>query len=205
MQWIHHCSSSEYTEDFLIMNPMWTLSGKCGMLQRMEYNIGHSAKAFRKSSWTHWELGSDICAAWSHSGTYCCCCCCFLLLFFRLSPELHLHRPVTDGNKWRLDQILKRKAVSQVTWLTLDRHTDSETDRQLWLFGVYLHFTSTFIISFLFIPFFSFSDFFPLLYLFCSFLFFLLLSFPWSFQSFTLRLSVWIPVLLVLFLEGKWC
>lgn len=30
---------------------------------------------------------------------------------FRLSPELHLKRPVMEGDRWRLDIILQRKAV----------------------------------------------------------------------------------------------
>jgi len=30
----------------------------------------------------------------------------------RLSPEIFLKRPVVEGNRWRLDCILKRKAVS---------------------------------------------------------------------------------------------
>lgn len=30
----------------------------------------------------------------------------------RLSPEIFLKRPVVDGNMWRLDHVLKRKAVS---------------------------------------------------------------------------------------------
>lgn len=30
---------------------------------------------------------------------------------FRLSPEIFLKRPVVEGNRWRLDCILKRKAV----------------------------------------------------------------------------------------------
>lgn len=29
-----------------------------------------------------------------------------------LSPEIYMKRPVFEGNKWRLDTILKRKAVS---------------------------------------------------------------------------------------------
>ena len=30
----------------------------------------------------------------------------------RLSPEIYMKRPITEGDKWRLDVILKRKAVS---------------------------------------------------------------------------------------------
>lgn len=29
-----------------------------------------------------------------------------------LSPEIHMKRPAIDGDYWRLDKILKRKAVS---------------------------------------------------------------------------------------------
>ncbi len=29
---------------------------------------------------------------------------------YRLSPELHLKRPVTDLTRWRLDELLKKKA-----------------------------------------------------------------------------------------------
>lgn len=29
-----------------------------------------------------------------------------------LSPEIYLKRPVIDGHHWRLDNVLKRKAVS---------------------------------------------------------------------------------------------
>lgn len=36
---------------------------------------------------------------------------CFCL--FRLSPEIFLKRPVVEGNRWRLDCTLKRKAVSR--------------------------------------------------------------------------------------------
>lgn len=35
-------------------------------------------------------------------------------VLFRFSPELHMVRPATEGNYWRLDEILKRKAVSDV-------------------------------------------------------------------------------------------
>lgn len=42
----------------------------------------------------------------------------FTCLFFRLSPEVFLKRPATD-NYWRLDTILKRKAVMSfyVSWI----------------------------------------------------------------------------------------
>lgn len=36
----------------------------------------------------------------------------FLVFFARLSPEIFLKRPVVEGNRWRLDCTLKRKAVS---------------------------------------------------------------------------------------------
>ncbi len=35
-----------------------------------------------------------------------------LCVICRLSPEIFLKRPVVEGNRWRLDSILKRKAVS---------------------------------------------------------------------------------------------
>lgn len=38
----------------------------------------------------------------------------------RLSPEIFLKRPVVDGNMWRLDHVLKRKAVSLNTCSNLD-------------------------------------------------------------------------------------
>lgn len=34
-------------------------------------------------------------------------------MLHRLSPEIFLKRPVVEGNRWRLDCILKRKAVSR--------------------------------------------------------------------------------------------
>lgn len=37
-----------------------------------------------------------------------------LLYFLRLSPEIFMKRPVVEGNRWRLDCILKRKAVSEL-------------------------------------------------------------------------------------------
>lgn len=41
---------------------------------------------------------------------------CFFhtLCFLRLSPEIFMKRPVVEGNRWRLDCILKRKAVSEL-------------------------------------------------------------------------------------------
>lgn len=36
------------------------------------------------------------------------------LYFLRLSPEIFMKRPVVEGNRWRLDCILKRKAVSEL-------------------------------------------------------------------------------------------
>lgn len=36
------------------------------------------------------------------------------LYFLRLSPEIFMKRPVVEGNHWRLDCILKRKAVSEL-------------------------------------------------------------------------------------------
>lgn len=41
-------------------------------------------------------------------------------LALRLSPEIFLKRPVVDGNMWRLDHVLKRKAVSLNTCSNLD-------------------------------------------------------------------------------------
>lgn len=35
-----------------------------------------------------------------------------VFIMCRLSPEIFLKRPVVEGNRWRLDGILKRKAVS---------------------------------------------------------------------------------------------
>jgi len=35
----------------------------------------------------------------------------FILCWNRLSPELHLKRPNLEGDRWRLDLVLKRKAV----------------------------------------------------------------------------------------------
>ncbi len=35
----------------------------------------------------------------------------FITGFF-LSPEIYLKRPIIQGDKWRLDKLLKRKAVS---------------------------------------------------------------------------------------------
>ena len=32
-------------------------------------------------------------------------------IFFRFSPELHMVRPPTENDYWRLDRILQRKAV----------------------------------------------------------------------------------------------
>lgn len=40
-----------------------------------------------------------------------CRVCAFVLVSVRLSPEIFLKRPVVEGNRWRLDCILKRKAV----------------------------------------------------------------------------------------------
>lgn len=40
-----------------------------------------------------------------------------------LSPEIYMKRPVFEGNKWRLDTILQRKAVSYlfISYLFLSR------------------------------------------------------------------------------------
>ena len=35
----------------------------------------------------------------------------------RLSPEIYMKRPITEGNRWRLDSILKRKAVRPTTYI----------------------------------------------------------------------------------------
>ena len=35
----------------------------------------------------------------------------YYFVFTRVSPEIYLRRPVTAGHEWRLDNILKRKAV----------------------------------------------------------------------------------------------
>ena len=40
--------------------------------------------------------------------------CVFLC---RLSPEIFLKRPVVEGNRWRLDNVLRRKAVSRKLFL----------------------------------------------------------------------------------------
>lgn len=37
----------------------------------------------------------------------------FITGFF-LSPEIYLKRPMVCGDKWRLDKLLKRKAVSRI-------------------------------------------------------------------------------------------
>lgn len=49
---------------------------------------------------------------------------------FRLSPEIFLKRPVVDGNMWRLDHVLKRKAVSLNTCLNLDFCQLNSTSRK---------------------------------------------------------------------------
>lgn len=44
-----------------------------------------------------------------------------------LSPEIYMKRPVFEGNQWRLDTILKRKAVIKITLLTsVSRNSQSE-------------------------------------------------------------------------------
>ena len=43
---------------------------------------------------------------------YVCLCVYVCVLYARLSPEIFLKRPVVEGNRWRLDCTLKRKAVS---------------------------------------------------------------------------------------------
>ncbi|KAF0044068.1 hypothetical protein F2P81_003226 [Scophthalmus maximus] len=42
------------------------------------------------------------------------CVCFFVSLSARLSPEIFLKRPVVEGNRWRLDCILRRKAQQGV-------------------------------------------------------------------------------------------
>lgn len=37
----------------------------------------------------------------------------------RLSPEIYMKRPITEGNRWRLDSILKRKAVRDCLYMNL--------------------------------------------------------------------------------------
>ena len=37
----------------------------------------------------------------------------------RLSPEIYMKRPITEGNRWRLDSILKRKAVRDCLCMNL--------------------------------------------------------------------------------------
>lgn len=51
--------------------------------------------------------------------------CVFLC---RLSPEIFLKRPVVEGNRWRLDNVLRRKAVSRklfpLSSLLISDHSD---------------------------------------------------------------------------------
>ena len=42
---------------------------------------------------------------------FCCGKYDYYFVFTRVSPEIYLRRPVTSGHEWRLDNILKRKAV----------------------------------------------------------------------------------------------
>lgn len=37
-----------------------------------------------------------------------------------LSPEIYMKRPITEGEKWRLDRILQRKAVRHIATLFVD-------------------------------------------------------------------------------------
>lgn len=45
------------------------------------------------------------------------------VLLHRLSPEIFLKRPVVEGNRWRLDCILKRKAVSRKKRISIFLYT----------------------------------------------------------------------------------
>lgn len=38
-----------------------------------------------------------------------------------LSPEIYLKRPVTEGDYWRLDKILERKAVSHFNFILISK------------------------------------------------------------------------------------
>lgn len=40
-----------------------------------------------------------------------------------LSPEIHMKRPMLNGDYWRLDKILQRKAVSIIDYIFLKVRT----------------------------------------------------------------------------------
>uniref|UniRef100_A0A8C1G122 phospholipase D n=1 Tax=Cyprinus carpio TaxID=7962 RepID=A0A8C1G122_CYPCA len=62
------------------------------------------------------NIPSKCCVHFNLIGVLVLCCICYMIVFVmcRLSPEIFLKRPVVEGNRWRLDCILKRKAQQGV-------------------------------------------------------------------------------------------
>lgn len=98
--------------------------------------LQNSTKTWHKE--TRNVLGNEI--QFSFGVVSTCMIPFIVFLLCRLSPEIFLKRPVVEGNRWRLDCILKRKAVGPCSFISLLNWCHAHNFTLMWSIQWRIHF-----------------------------------------------------------------